>query len=196
MYSYDRRRVARRGTADFESLQEAIEAARETIGIATKYAQDREDFYRFLQLDPDLGDTKKLLSTASRIAQELPAVLEGVNQIDDTIDAYARTTRRAMPRHREEIDSSELDQKFLKELQRRAKPLITKLKLLSELANDAPTGFEIEDFYDSPRVAAINVMGAQLDEMSTNITFDESEYVSLLESIEENLVEAINRGPV
>lgn len=195
MYSYDRRKVARRGTADFTSLQESIDGARQAVKLANQYIRLKDDLYRFLQIDPDLGNAKEMLSTSSRIAQELPSIIDTVNQIDDAMDAYARTTRRSMPRNREEIDSSGLDQKLLKDLQRRADPLIAKLNQLNDLANDAPTDFELEDPYDSPKVVAINEIATQLTDLSSTIMFDASEYISLLEDIESNLVDLINRGP-
>jgi hypothetical protein len=194
MYSYDRRKVARRNTADsIESMQEPLTAARELVKLGNDYIRYRMDFYTFLQLDPDLGDITKLLTAADRISTELPVALAAIDRLDDAIDAYTRNTRRSLPRQREDIDASSLDQKVRKLFEQQAKPLAAKLKELSKIATDAPTGFEIEDYYDSPRVASINKMGERLDELSSEVMFDESELVDFLENIEDKLVELINR---
>jgi hypothetical protein len=196
MYSYDRKKVGRRNTAEaIEGLQEAITGATEAVEIATAFIRGKGDLFRFLQLDPDLSEAKSFLRAASRIAQELPATATAVDQLDDALDAYARTTRRGMPRNREEIGPSDLDPKMLQTFQLRAKPLAKKLKLLEMLAKDAPANFDIDDPYESPRVAALNELATQMGDLSTTIMFDATELIDLLEGIEDKLIELINRGP-
>src|ERR1700744_6033617 len=175
MYDYDRQKTARRGVAeDIEAIQEAINAAKETMAGISKYIQDVSELYHFLQIKPDLGDAQKLLMAATHIVQELPPILAVADQLDDAIEAYARVTRRNMPRNRETIDASNLAKKMVQEFQRRAKPLVEKLKKLSTMADEAPTGFEIDDPYDSPRVMAINSLAEKLNELSVDIVFDAS----------------------
>jgi len=195
MYNYDRQKMARRNTAEaIEGLQESIAGAVEGVRIATTFIRGAEELFRFLQIKPgpELDNANAFLKTASKIAQELPATAAAVDQLDDAIEAYARTTRRAMPRHREEISASDLDQKMLKEFERRAKPLVAKFNALDKLANDAPIGFEIDDPYESPRVAALNELATKMDDLSSTIMFDTSELISFLEGIEDKLVEQIN----
>lgn len=194
MYSYDRRKTARRGIGDFvDDLHAAAEAAQKAAKIAEAYVRETDALSHFLQISLD-SNGKDFLRTVGLLAKELPVIIAAVDRIDDAMDGYARAVRRGLPRQREPLEASDLDPQVVKTLKAQATPLASKIRTLAMMADDAPAEFELEDYLDSPRIAAINKLGEQMGELSSDIQFDPAWVVDFLNEIEDRLVEYVNRG--
>lgn len=197
MYSYDRRKVARRNVGDWiGTVEDSLKAAQTASKVVNQYLQEAGELFKFLQVNNDLDDAKQYLNIVTKLGKELPAILRDIDRLDDAVDAYTRKVRRDLSRdEREDFDTTKLDKATLKDFKKRAEDLTKKLSEISDLAEEAPASLELEDPYDSPRVGAINKLASQLESLATDITFDKSDLESFLENIEDSLVEAVQRGP-
>lgn len=193
MYSYDRTKTARRAVGEaIQSVEEALRAAREAVGVANQFLKETEELFGFLQVKFDQASIRDLIKASTLVIQDLPVVLTAIDRLDDAVDGYARKVRKTLPHGHKDLTVSDLDRNILREFKQQAKVLLKKLVTIREVTEDAPTGFEIEEYYDSPKIGAINRLASRLDELSSDMTFDSSDLETFLEGIEDLVLERVN----